>query len=83
MSRSARPAQSPIEADWRSRLQEAQTLYWQALDHHQLTLEELNRCLDNGRYEKARANHDIAFKELLKHQEALIALLRNPVPTKP
>ena len=84
MSRSARRAKNLSEADWRLRLQNAQTHYWQALDRHQQAMEELNRCLDNGangQYEKARAKHDVAFDELLTLQKILTALvLRMEMP---
>lgn len=73
-----------IEADWRLRLQVAETHYRHALDRHQQIMTELAQCLDNadnGRYEAARAKHDLAFQELLRCQEILVDLvLRKHAP---
>ena len=67
-----------IEADWRTRLQEAQAQYGHALEHHQQTVEELAQCLANGAdscFEVVRAKHAVAFNELVRCEEILVDLL--------
>ena len=70
-----------VEREWLARLQEAQARYWQAVERHQRTVEQLDQAVSersDGSVATAHRAMALALDELARCQKVLVNLVQNP-----
>ena len=70
-----------VEREWLARLQKAQARYWQAVERHQQTMEQLDQAVSEpSNSSTARAHRAMApaLDELVRCQKVLVNLVQNP-----